>query len=311
VLSAPAIPLSTLERAAVRALVAKEARDIIARFDSERDLKMRHEDALGVLRAMRAHECEDLAVRVGTAWAHIHHADLAHLLRNGHAWIDESRSAVARLEASEASKDPFAAYVLARWHTATGRIRFRLGDARTARAELTAAAKRATRDDLWFCRADILSTLLRVRTDESARVGTANEIGKVVQKFSTLREVMNRLAGWHSIDLGAVTTLENELSRHLAAGGTGELSVPRERLAEIIGLCDEREARRRCEMLRGLITLHFNRALLYAPNPRRGWLGDRDRSRALARWCARAAFGVGDRYRLAQALRHLNALEAS
>jgi hypothetical protein len=85
--------------------------------------------------------------------------------------------------------------------------------------------------------------------------------------------------------------------------------VSRDRLAEVIGLCDGREARRRCEMLRGLITLHFNRALLCAPNPQRGWLGDPERSRELALWCARAAFGVGDRYRLAQALRHLKSLE--
>jgi hypothetical protein len=310
VLTSSGIQLNTAERAHVRALVSKEARDTLARFDSERDLKMRHEEALGVLRAMRAHESDDLAVRVGTAWAHIHHADLAHLLRDGASWLDESRSTVARLEASEASEEPFAAYVLARWHTAAGRIRFRLGDARTARDELTAAAKRATREDLWFCRADILSTLLRVRTDEHARVGTANEIRVVVRRFSTLREVMNRLAGRHGIDLGGVTALSGKLSRYLDAGGTGELGVSRERLADIIGLCDDREARRRCELLRGLVTLHFNRALLYAPNPRRGWAGDRDRSRELAWWCARAAFGVGDRHRLAQALRHLNALEA-
>jgi hypothetical protein len=130
-----------------------------------------------------------------------------------------------------------------------------------------------------------------------------------VRKFSTLREVMNRLAGRRGIDLGAVTSLASDLDRHLSAGGTGELGVSRDRLAEVIGLCDGREARRRCEMLRGLITLHFNRALLIAPNPQRGWAGDPERSIELGWWCARAAFAVGDRYRLAQALRHIKSLD--
>ncbi len=309
-LSAPALHLGHLEPTSVRALVAMEPREILARFDSEHDLQLRHHEALGVLHALGAHESEDLAVRVGTAWAHLHHADLAHLLRDGLAWIEESRAIVAELEASkQASADPFAAYVLARWHAAAGRIRFRWGDAWAARIELTAAAKRCTRADLWSCRPDILSNLVRVQVDEHARAGTPAAMETAVRRFSTLREVMNRLAGRRGIDLGAVSSLAGELARHLNGGGTGGLGASRERLAEVIGICDAREWRRRCEMLRGLVTLHFNRALLLVPDPERGWAGDRDRSRELAWWCARAAFGVGDRHRLAQALRHLASLD--
>lgn len=288
-----------------------EPREILARFDSERDLQMRHHEALGVLRELRAHAHEDLAVRVGTAWAHLLHADLTHLLRDGLTWIVESRSIVARLEASEeASADPFAAYVLARWHAAAGRIRLRCGDARAARAELTAAAKQCTRAELWFCRPEILSDLLRAQLDDHARAGTEDAIRTAVRRFSTLREVMNRLAGRRGIDLGAVASLAGELAHHLSAGGAGELGVSRERLAAVIGVCDAAESRRRCEMLRGLVTLHFNRALLHAPDPKRRWAGEPDRSRELAWWCARVSFGVGDRYRLAQALRHLASLDA-
>ncbi len=310
-LSGPALHLDNDERAGVPALGAMEPREILARFDSERDLRMRHHEALSVLRALRAHESPDLAVRVGTAWAHMLHADLAHLLRDGRTWLDESRPFVVQLEASEeASDDPFAAYVLARWHAAAGRIRFRFGESRAARTELTAAAKRCTRKDLWFCRPDILSNLLRTQLDEHVRAGTERAMRTAVRKFSTLREVMNRLAGRRGIDLGAVRFLAGDLERHLGAGGTGELGVSRDRLAEVIGACDAREARRRCEMLRGLVTLHFTRALLLAPNPKRGWAGDRDRSRELALWCARVAFAVGDRHRLAQTLRYLSSLEA-
>ncbi len=310
-LSGTALHQGDEEQVGGRALVAVEPREILERFDSERDLEMRHHEALAVLRNLRAHKSEDPAVRVGTAWAHILHADLSHLLRDGIAWIDESRESVAQLEASkEASADPFAAYVLARWHAAAGRIWFRRGDAKAARLELTAEAKRCTRKDLWFCRPDILSNLLRVQIDEQVRAGTEVAIRTAGRRFSTLREVMNRLAGRRGIDLGAVTLLTGELERYLSSGGAGEPGVSRERLAEVIGVCDAREARRRCEMLRGLVTLHFNRAVLLAPNPRRGWAGDRDRSCELAWWCARAAFGVGDRHRLAQALRHLTALGA-
>jgi hypothetical protein len=223
--------------------------------------------------------------------------------------MTESRPFVAQLEGSEASGEPFAAYVLARWHAAAGRLRFRYGEARLARAELTAAAKRCTRKDLWFCRPDILSNLLRTQLDEHVRAGTERAMRTAVRKFSTLREVMNRLAGRRGIDLGAVTLLADDLDHHLRAGGTGALGVSRDRLEEVIGVCDAREARRRCEMLRGLITLHFHRALLVVPNPKRGWAGDLDRSRELAWWCARAAFAVGDRHRLAQALRHIASLE--
>jgi len=310
--SSPALHLGDDERGGVRALAAMEPREILSRFDSERDLQLRHDEALGVLGALRAHESEDLAVRVGTAWAHIHHADLSHLLRDGLAWIDESRPIVAQLERSEqANADPFAAYVLARWHAAAGWIRFRYGDARAARVELTTAAKRCTRKDLWFCRADILTDLLRVRCDEHERIGTESAMRIAVRRFSTLREVMNRLAGRRGIDLGAVRSLAGDLALHLSTGGGGggELGVSRERLAEVIGICDPRESRRRCEMLRGLVNLHFRRAILLVPNPKRGWAGDRDRSRELAWWCARVSFGVGDRHRLAQALRHLTALE--
>jgi hypothetical protein len=307
----PAIHLRGHEQADVRAPVAMEPRELLARFDSERDLQMRHHEALGVLRALRAHESEDLAVRVGMAWANILHADLSHLLRDGLAWIDESRSVVAQLEGSEeASADPFAAYVLARWHAAAGQILFRWGDTTAACIELTAAAKRCTREDLWFCRPDILSNLLRAQIGEHGGAGTEGEIRTAVRRFSTLREVMNRLAGRRGIDLGAVTSLAGDLAHHLSSGGTGELGVSREQLADVIGVCDARESRRRCEMLRGLVNLHFNRALLLAPNPQRGWAGELARSRELAWWCARAAFGVGDRYRLAQALRHLNSLGA-
>lgn len=306
-LSSPALHLGNDDQAGARALAAMEPREILARFDSERDLQLRHHEALGVLRVLRAHKSEDLAVRVGTAWAHLLHADRSHLVRDGLAWLDESRPAVARLEASaEASADPFAAYVLARWHAAAGRIRFRCGDARAARLELTAAAKRCTRKDLWFCRPDILTDLLRVQIDTYER----DAIPTAVRRFEKLREVMNRLAGRRGIDLGAVASLAGELAHHLSAGGIGELGVSRDRLAAVIGVCDDRESRRRCEMLRGLVNLHFNRALLLAPDPKRGWAGDRDRSRELAWWCARVAFGVGDRYRLALALRHLTSLEA-
>ena len=309
-LSSPALHLGNDEQAGIRALVAMGPFEILARFDSERDLQARHHEALGVLRVLRAHESEDLAVRVGTAWAHLHHADLSHLLRDGLVWLEGSRSIVAQLEASkEASIDPFAAYVLARWHHAAGRIRFRCGDARAACIDLTAAAKRCMRKELWFCRPGILSDLLRVQIDERERAGTADAIRIAVRRFCTLREVMNRLAGRRGIDLGAVTTLAGDLSHYLSGGGTGELGVSRERLAAVIGVCDARESRRRCEMLRGLVSLHFNRALLFAPNPRRGWAGDRERSCELAWWCARVAFGVGDRHQLAQALRHLTSLE--
>lgn len=307
-LSGPALhlPLDHAERVGVRA--AMEPREILARFGSERELQMRQGESLGVLRAMRAHESEDLVVRVGTAWAHILHADLAHLLKDGLAWIEESRESVAQLEASEAGEEPFAAYVLARWHAAAGRIRFRWGDTRAARIELTAAAKRCTRKELWFCRPEILSHLLRVQITDDERAGTESGMRTAVRRFDTLRDVMNRLAWRRGIDLGAVASLEDELAHHLSTGG--ELGASRARLADVIGICDERESRRRCEMLRGLVTLHFNRALLLAPNPKQGWSGDRERSRELAGWCARAAFGIGDRYRLAQALRHLGALEA-
>jgi hypothetical protein len=294
-----------------RGLVAMEPREILSRFDSERDLQMRHHEALGVLRALRAHVSDDPVVRVGTAWAHILHADLAHLLRDGLAWIDESRSSVAQLEAAkEASDDPFAGYVLARWHAAAGRIRFRCGDTRAACIELTAAAKRCTRKELWFCRPDILSNLFRARLDEDTRAGTEAAIRTAVRRFSRLREVMNWLAGRRGIDLGAVASLAGALAHHLSLGSTGEPGVSREQLEEVIGICDARESRRRCEMLRGLVTLHFNRALLLAPDSKLGWVGDRDASRELGWWCARAAFGVGDRYRLAQALRHLASLES-
>jgi hypothetical protein len=311
VLAVPSLPLANDEPAGIRARAAMEPREILARFDSERDLQMRHAEALAVLRALRAHESDDLAVRVGTAWAHIHHADLSHLLRDGIAWSDGSRAAVAQLEASSAaSADPFAAYVLARWHAASGSIRFRCGDARVARIELTTAAKLCTRNELWFCRPEILSNLLRVQLDERVRTGSDDAMRTALRRFSRLREVMNRLAGRHAIDLGAIASLADELGQHLIAGGTGALGVSRERLEDVIGSCDALEARRRCEMLRGLVTLHFNRALLLAPNPERRWAGDRDRSRELAWWCARAAFAVGDRHRLAQALRHLASLEA-
>jgi hypothetical protein len=166
------------------------------------------------------------------------------------------------------------------------------------------------RDDLWFCRPHVLTHLLRAQIAEHERTGSADEIRTAVRRFSTLREVMNRLAGRRGIDLGAVTSLAGELAHHLSAGGSGELGVSRDRLAAVIGVCDDRESRRRCEMLRGLVNLHFNRALLLAPDPKRGWAGERDRSRELAWWCARVAFGVGDRYRLSLALRHLTSLEA-
>lgn len=307
--SSPALQLDH-EGLAGRGLVAMEPREILSRFDSERDLQMRHHEALGVLRALRAHVSDDLVVRVGTAWAHIHHADLAHLLRDGLAWIDESRASVAQLAGAEASDDPLAAYVLARWHAAAGRIRFRCGDTGVACIELTAAAKRCTRKELWFCRPDILSNLFRARMDEDDRAGTADAIRTAVRRFSRLREVMNWLAGRRGIDLGAVTSLAGDLARHLSTGGTGEPGVSRDRLEDVIGICDARESRRRCEMLRGLVNLHFNRALLLAPDSKLGWAGDRDASRDLAWWCARAAFGVGDRYHLAQALRHLATLES-
>jgi len=312
-LSSPALQLVPYEQTDARAPITMDPREILERFDSERDLEMRHEEALALLHAQRAHESADLAVRVGTAWAHIRHADLSHLLRDGIAWIDQSRASVAQLEASEASAGPFAAYVLARWHAAAGRILYRCGDARIASIELTTAAKQCTRKDLWYVRPDILSDLLRVQIDlldSHGRTGTANASRMAVRRFSTLREVMNRLAGRRGIDLGAVRLFAGELAHHLGTGRTGKLGVSRERLAEVIGICDPREARRRCELLRGLINLHLNRALLIAPDHKRGWDGDRDRSRELAWWCAWAAFGVGDRHRLAQALRHLTSLEA-
>jgi hypothetical protein len=312
VLAGPSLhlDLGNDERPGGRSLTATEPRELLARFESERDLQMRHPEALAVLRAVGAHESDDLAVRVGTAWAHIHNADLAHLLREGRAWIDQSRPTVSLLETSkEASADPFAAYVLARWHAAAGRIRFRCGDARGALIELTAASKRSARRELWYCRPDILSQLLRVQIDEQARTGPEAAIRTAVRRFSTLREVMNRLAGRHGIDLGGVASLAGDLAHHLSSGGIGELGVSRDRLTDVIGLCDAREARRRCEALRGLVTLHLNRALLLVPDPERGWIGDRDRAREIAWWCARAAFGVGDRHRLAQALRHITALE--
>lgn len=307
--SSTALHLSLPFQPAARVLPSWEPRELLSRFDSEADLQMRHAEALDLLRAQGAHESEDLAVRVGAAWAQIHHADLSHLLGDGLAWVVRSRWIVAQLEAlPEASEDPFAAYALARWHAAAGRIRFRYGDSNAACLELTAAAKHAQRRDLWFCRPDILSHLLRARMDEPLAVGPTDAIRIAVRRFSTLREVMNRLAGRHGIDLGAVHGLSGELSLHLASGGKGLLGVSREQLASVIGVCDARESRRRCEMLRGLVSVHLNRALLFAPNPRQGWAGEPERSRDLGWWCARVAFAVGDRHRLQQALRHLHTL---
>lgn len=310
-LSDPSLLMDHSDSTGGRALVVGEPRDLIARFESEPDLQMRQDEALGLLRTLHAHESEDLVVRVGTAWAHILQADRSHLLRDALGWVERSRSSVAQLEASaQAASDPLAAYVIARWHAAAGRIRCRYGDARAAHFELTIAAKRCTRKDLWFLRPEILSTLLRVRVDETARIGTPAAMRTAVRRFSTLRDVMNRLAARRGIDLGAIMSFGGALVNHVSTGAVGPLGVSREQLEELIGVCDADEERRRCEMVRGLITLHFNRALLFVPDPKRGWVGDLERSRDIAGWCARAAFAIGDRYRLTQALRHIDSLGA-
>lgn len=306
-----ALQLGLEERASVRRRIPTEPRELLSRFDCEHDLQMRPQVTLGVLRALSAHESEDLAVRVGAAWAHILHADRTDVVRDGVAWIDRSRGLVAQLEGSrQASDDPFAAYVLARWYAAVGQIHLRSGDPRAARIALTAAAKRATRKDLWFCRPDILTNLLRAQLEERKQAGAEEPVATAVRRFSRLREVMNSLAGRHGIDLGAVTPLAGELARYLSASGPAELGASPALFEEVIGICNVPEARRRCEMLRGLINLHFQRSLLLAPNPSQSWAGDRERSRELAWWCARAAFGVRDRLRLNQVLHHISSLGA-
>lgn len=294
----------------VRRLVELRSRQIIEQFEQESDVPMQHHEALGVLEALGAFHGDDLVASVGAWWARILHKDMSYLLLDGLECIAASRPSVEQLGRSAvAQSDPLAAYVLARWHDAAGRIQFRCGDMMAARLEFTAAAEFAQREALWFCRSDIQSNLQRAAFDEQEKVGEDRGLQAEHEAFQVLHDATLRLAAEHGVELAAIEpTLAPGLQAFIAdpdraIGGSSE------RLAAVLPVAGARSRLQGREFLRGLANVLHNLSIVSAPRPKRCWTGDIERARQQSWRSALIAYGLGDGYRLAQALRQGESLE--
>jgi hypothetical protein len=289
----------------VRRLVELRSRQIIEQFEQESDVPMQHHEALGVLEALGAFHGDDLVASVGAWWARILHKDVAYLLLDGLECIAESRPSAEQLGRSAAARsDPLAAYVVARWHDAAGRIQFRCGDMMAARLEFTAAAGFAACDALWFCRSDIQSNLQRAAFDEQEKAREDRGLQAEYKAFQALHDDTLRLAAEHGVELAAIEPTLAPGLRAFIADPDCTIGGSPERLAAVLPVADARSRLQGREFLRGLANVLHNLSVVCTPQPQRSWTGDIERSRRLSWSSALIAYGLGDGYRLAQALRH-------
>ncbi|WP_217909862.1 CHAT domain-containing protein [Pseudenhygromyxa sp. WMMC2535] len=280
-------------------------RELIARFDQDFDSVLRRYPFIGLLEANAAFSAgaRDLAVIVGAYWCRIVQWDREHeLFRSLEAVTDSQGHANALREVT--SVGGFEAYVLARWHDASGRIQFRCGDMVSARLAFELACDTAQAAEPWRCLPDMRSNWLRANFDEREQAGEHRNLVNEARKFTALLAAVETEAKERGLALRY-----EQLGEHLDdTMAQDQLPAPRQVLRATLGLQDDDESRRRGEFLRGLANIYHKTSIVWEPNSARNWKGDLDRALKLARASATLAYGLGDEYCLAQALRHRAAL---
>ncbi|MFE9770907.1 CHAT domain-containing protein [Streptomyces sp. NPDC005931] len=175
----------------------KNVPDLIARYDVQFDVPLRHRYAIGVLRMVEAFSPRwPASVRVGAYWCAIVQADVEYDLLEGLRLVSLSRGMSERLaqECATGSVDPadtFPPYVAARWLDGAGKILYRLGSFARARMSFEAAREIAARHHLWWCLPDIESNFIRARFEEMKQtyggVFTENGLADLVEELQDVK----------------------------------------------------------------------------------------------------------------------------
>ncbi|MFC4150467.1 CHAT domain-containing protein [Micromonospora mangrovi] len=254
--------------------------DLILRYDVDFDVPLRHEYAIGILRMVdvfRPVPGDDphaVARRVGAHWCDIVRSDMVYDHWAALRMIDASQGDAERLREAVSTSpvdDPFVPYATARWHDATGKIRYRLGSYSRARMTFETAIEVAERHRLWWCLPDLHSNVSRARYEES-RQGARPDVSTLIEELGAERRRILDEAPAHGVAIGEIAPD----------------AIPRHR-----------------EYLRGYSSVLHNLAIALKDRAGRDHTGeDAAESLRVSAESIRVSYALGDHFRISQSLNH-------
>ncbi len=264
---------------------------LIDNFDAWFDIYQEYEGVLALCDSVQmpaelnVASKDALVAYVGAAWCKMVAADVRHLLPSGLQILDESRAAATTLRESLSGPEQeqrysslIAAYAVARWHDAAGKLCYRVGDYTQARELTRIALGMAELHKLDRCRFDIASNGIRSGVEERKPGGQGGEIDEEVTKVyqSQLDDAFAALAN-----------MDGSLAQAFQS-----LNEPVRKLQELARHATTEQR----ELLRGICSLLHNFSTeAVGGNQRSRRLGYSKHSEIIAK-------ALGDQYRLGQAL---------
>jgi hypothetical protein len=179
------------------------AREIITAFDVDYDIPLAHDPALGVLQIhgafhppvmdmgdpVRRMAC---ATFIGAVWCKIVAADVQYRILDGLEAIEDSKAHAEALSQwilgrgqhefatdADGGELQFMAYVTARWLDASGKVLYRAGNHTEGRMSFERSHEVCSLANLWWCKPDIESNLLRGRFEEQRNIDPAAASGVI------------------------------------------------------------------------------------------------------------------------------------
>ncbi len=312
------------------------AQRIIECFDARFDIPQRRDEALGALTILLREVTvpgreepapptapkkdpaatdplafEALTLRVGEAWCRLVDADMTYDLLAGLEAKADSQALAERLAAILAAGDAdapsraAARYALARWFDGAGRINHRCGDLMGAADDFGRACAFAA--GMPWCLGDMRSNLARARFDADVQVGRSLDLELHRRTFEAhLATAEADAAERARRSLPALRGKDDEaVLAALRAEGDADVAAwwglePRSDAFPASPLFEGLDTQAR-EAIRGLCNLEHNFSVVHKK------FGEAHRalSRQRSERSARYAWVNADRYRFAQALRHL------
>jgi hypothetical protein len=205
-----------------------DAWDVIRRFDVDYDIPLRQQRATGLLRIAGAFDATIPSagaqiIQLGAYWCEIVHADIDYRLDDGLRLTVESQSLAADL-ARAPSESPDGSYVLARWHDAVAKIRYRIAAFSRAVTSFGQALRVAEAAGLWWVEPDVRSDLLRAQF-EALRQGLPVDAPRYQQSLTALvtgldeaLQTAETVAAEHAIELQQLDTAGSVEAREFLRG---------------------------------------------------------------------------------------------